>query len=194
MTKPTEIARWSSRVLASKRETAANLKFRLASSRNWNDRRLVWLYVCPQASISPTWRTQGSPRVCTIALYVGRSGASTRQKAAWRPSGKKKIRSAPRAESPARLCGHPVRAVQCHQRARTYVRTCVHTGIKDRPHIRRTALRCAPRQMQRKLWCISVNECGRVGGMQNELPARTMYTCTYRVYSRVDMRVRACAR
>lgn len=39
--------------------------------------------------------------------------------------------------------------------------------IKHRPHIRRTALRCAPRQMQRKLWCISVNECGRVGGMQS---------------------------
>lgn len=47
--------------------------------------------------------------------------------------------------------------------------------IKDGAHIRRTALRCAPRQMQRKLWCISVNECGRVGGMQSGAS-----TCTKR--------------
>lgn len=38
------------------------------------------------------------------------------------------------------------------------------TVIKDGPHIRRAALRCAPRQMQRKLWCISVNECGMQSG------------------------------
>lgn len=47
------------------------------------------------------------------------------------------------------------------------------TGIKDRPRAF-----VAPRYVEhrdkckRKLWCISVNECGRAGGMQSRLPRR----------------------
>lgn len=71
------------------------------------------------------------------------------------------------------------------------MRLAPRTEIKETPHIRRTVLRCAPRQMQRKLWCISVNECGRVDGMQSEPPARTTYICAY-IYIYIYIYVEMC--